>query len=110
MSLLALSGVLGWQWLTLPASPAPARALGLSAASATLGILGAARLLDLPPFRRGELWLLALKYLVWEFFISLPLVWIQSHLYFHAKALLLFRSNIRIFRRRKICRAANKVS
>ena len=55
VSLLALSGVLGWQRLTLSvASSAPATAVGLSAASVGLGILGAARLLNLPPFRRGE--------------------------------------------------------
>jgi hypothetical protein len=59
VSLLTLSGVLCWQRLTLPAAPA---ALGLSAASSALAILGAARLFNLPPFRRGKLsfWLVCL--------------------------------------------------
>lgn len=54
VSLVALSGLLGWQRLTLPAGFSPATGLGLSAASFTLAVLGGARLLNLPPFRRDS--------------------------------------------------------
>jgi hypothetical protein len=53
VSLFVLSGVLYWQRLSLPVSPSPLTAAGLTASSLVLGVLGAARLFNLPPFRRG---------------------------------------------------------